>query len=169
MVHGLEAGEGSRLSAKCRPTTGRLLVLTFAFLAGCVDGKLAFPLDEGGPIAQPSRPEWCAAPRQLAEFKIGDHPHGMEGAVIFDALAEGVRDGGSGKQLVTLRVEKTLFGADLLPSNEISVVNPAVEREGVAFQAHRRYRVFAVPLRGKFYTWAATGSYDLERPADCPA
>ncbi|HZS58212.1 MAG TPA: hypothetical protein VFA43_03015 [Gemmatimonadaceae bacterium] len=145
----------------------RLMVLGPFLLAGCVGGKAAFPVDEEGPLPPVSTEERCEAQQQLAHFETGKHPPGMVGGVLFDGTVSEVRAGNGGKQLVSLRIERKLLGAELLSSSTLTLITPAPGAGGVAFREGARYRVYAVPLRGNFYTWQATGSYDLDKP-DCP-
>jgi hypothetical protein len=143
-------------------------IVVIMILAGCAEGRLTFPFDEDAPLPPVSVKERCEAQRQLAGFKVGEPPSSMVGGVLFDGTTDDVRAKTDGKQVVSLRVEQKLLGADLVSSDRVTLITPRAEAGGVAFQTGRRYRVFAVPLRGNFYTWAATGSFDLDRPVDCP-
>lgn len=143
-------------------------VALIMILGGCANGKLAFPVDEDAPLPQVSAQERCEAQRQLAGFKAGERPPGMVGGILFDGTADDVRARADGKQVVSLRIEQKLLGADLVSSDRLTLITPHVDAGGVTFQTARRYRVFAVPLRGNFYTWAATGSFDLDHPVNCP-
>jgi hypothetical protein len=136
--------------------------------AACASGNLAFPVDENGPLPPISAEEWCEAKRQLANFRSDAPPSGMVGGLLFDGTANDVRAAAGGKLFVSLRIERKLFGKDLQPSDTLTLITPPADAGGVAFQTGRRYRVFAVPLRGNLYTWAATGSFDLDQPVDCP-
>jgi hypothetical protein len=140
----------------------------FLVVTGCADGKLPFPLDEDTPLPPLSAEERCEAQRELANFKIGQRLPGMVGGVLFDGIVNDVRAAADGKLVVLLRVENRLFGTDLMRSDALTIISPAADRGGVAFELGRRYRVFAVPQRGNFYTWGATGTFDLDRPIDCP-
>ena len=137
-------------------------------LAGCASGKLAFPVDEDAPLPPISPKERCEAQQQLAAFKAGERPSGMVGGLLFDGTADGVRTRADGKQVVSLRIEQKLLGADLVSSDRVTVITLRADAGGVAFQTGKRYRVFAVPMRGNFYTWAATGSFELDQPVNCP-
>lgn len=138
------------------------------FLAACVNGKLAFPLDEDAALPPLSAKDRCEAQQQLANFKTGEHPPGMAGSIVFDGTVKDVRAGDRGKQLVSFRIQRKLLGADLVSSDELVLIAPPVDGGGVNFGKGGRYRVFAVPLNGKVYTWDATGTFDLDRPLDCP-
>lgn len=144
------------------------IAIGVAILVGCADGKLAFPFDENAPMPPPSAEERCTAQRRLANFKIGERPADMLGGMLFDGTAEAVHAGADGKRLVLFRIEQKLLGAELSPSDVLTVITPQPGAGGVTFDTGRRYRVFAVPLRGNFYTWEATGSFDLDQPALCP-
>jgi len=144
-------------------------IAVIMILAGCANGKFAFPVDEDAPLPPVSAKERCEAQRQLAGFKVGERPSGMVGGVLFDGATDDVRARADGKQLVSLRIEQKLLGADLLSLDRLTLITPRADAGGVDFQTGRRYRVFAVPLRGNFYTWAATGSFDLDQPLNCPS
>ena len=122
-------------------------VAVIFILAGCANGKLAFPIDEDAPLPPVSAKERCEAQQQLAGFKVGERPSAMVDGILFDGMTEEVRARPDGKQIVSLRIEQKLLGADLVSLDRLTLITPRAEAGGVAFQTGRRYRMFAVPLR----------------------
>jgi hypothetical protein len=151
-----------KLLCKLRAFCTFVAVPSILITTGCAGGVLPFPLDERSPLPPLSNEERCFARKALAEFDASQRPpRGMLGGLLLDGTARAKQYLVNEMQVVSIDVEKVLLGEDQLSSSTLTVISPTAEKGGISFNVGRRYRIFAVPQGGKYYTWAGTGTFEL--------
>jgi hypothetical protein len=119
----------------------------------------AFPFDENGPFDIPSRKEVCTMRKALRKFNVNTPtPRQMRGEIIIEGTVLEARALPNRKQEISVEVNDILFGDDGHLPIQISVISPMERYGGVSVAIGETYRVFVLPLNGKYYSWAATGS-----------
>ena len=147
-----------------------LLMGGILLLVGCVDNKLVYPLDTTS-FAIASKADICHAKRILMQFEPGDTPPPeMRGGTLFDGVVLNIANHSDKSQEVLIRVERALLADSTLPSI-VTISTPAATKGGVNFDVGRKYRVFAIMLRDKYYTWVGTGTFEIDgdvKSVSCP-
>ena len=130
--------------------------------------QLPFPLDENG-SAVSTREVLCDSRKNLLEYgNRRSIPADMEGGVLFEGVVLDVQTQLNGIEAVSMVVEFIVLNDGAI-SPLVTVLSPAVGKGGVGFDRGKKYRVFAVPMRGKYYTWASATAdlYDQGRDKLC--
>jgi hypothetical protein len=144
---------------------GIISLLAALILCGCVNGRvsLPFPLDEHGDVENPSKSKVCFSRKALASYYAGapSDPQ-SKGIIIFDGLAIDSQLLRDEKQSITFRVSTVLLGSELNVPAQVSVISPMERYGGIPAAMGEKYRVAVIPLHGRYYTWASTGT----APAD---
>lgn len=95
---------------------------------------------------------------ELARVTKENIPTSMQGGAVFNAyLIRRSDDKVPGQSVWTLRVTQIYTGKlNTLKNSKIEVVSPSAKANGALFLSNRKYRVFAIKLRGRLYVWNAT-------------
>jgi hypothetical protein len=137
---------------------GILLVL---FLCGCTDEKITFnfPLDPDGPAEIPSKIDVCKARETLfsSSLHVPKSPD-WKYWLLFDGVLIESHALQNQKQEISVKITKILAGSKEYSSKKISIILPEERFGGVPIAIGEKYRVLAVRLGKKYYSWAALGT-----------
>jgi hypothetical protein len=123
-----------------------------------------FPFDENGPFELPSNTQVCVARKKLAKFDSGRPiPSQMKGEILIDGVLLTAHGVPREKQEITIRVDKIVFGNDDTIPQELTITSPQERYGGITVAVGEQYRLLVVPINGKYYSWATTGSMPIDR------
>lgn len=126
------------------------------FLGGMLD---MFPFAENGPFEIPSDAQVCGARKKLAKVNSGTPlSRQAKGEILFEGTLLAAHEAPAQKQEVMFRVENIIIGNGEILPHELIIISPQERYGGISIAIGEPYRVLVVPISGKYYSWAATGS-----------
>lgn len=87
----------------------------------------------------------------------------LQGLVVFDGTLIAAKRLPKDKQEISMQVEAVLLGAENHVPKQLEVISPTERNGGVTIAIGEKYRAMVLPIREKYYTWAALGTAPKDR------
>jgi hypothetical protein len=143
--------EASHFTAETKACCAADGILTAAFNK--------FPINDNGPFDLPTANQVCVARKQLTKFDTDVQiQRQMKGGFLIDGVLLGAKDAPDHKEEITVRVDKVLFGDNGRIPKELRIISSQERYGGVTVAVGEPYMLFIVPMHGRYYSWASTGS-----------
>jgi hypothetical protein len=118
-----------------------------------------FPFNEDAPPDIPSASEVCTARKELRTFQPSILvSKSTQGEMVINGVLMTARALPRQKQELSIEVDDILFGDVRHLPKRITVISPMEQFGGIPVVIGEKYRALILNVRGKYYSWASTGS-----------